>query len=109
MTIAATTSCHTVCLTPHQVLQGRIQVRTRSQFKEALDVEVSSSKSEAGGKHAAAGHGTGHGSSSGSASGGTDSSSSGTGGVSEADLKALFESIDVDGSGELHSYGIILW
>lgn len=74
---------HSPCLCFLQVMQGKIQVRARSQFQAALstDPPSSSSKAEAGGSSAAA----------------ADSSS--PAGASEADLKALFDSIDVDGSG----------
>jgi hypothetical protein len=74
-------------------MQGKIQVRARSQFQAALstDTPSSSSKAEAGG-------GT---SSPGAADSSTAAaqSSSSPAAASEADLKALFDSIDVDGSG----------
>lgn len=65
-----------------QVMQGRIQVRTRSQFKAALDVEATGSSGGQGQQQGG---------------GGADTSN---GGASDADLRALFDSIDVDGSGE---------
>lgn len=92
-------------------MQGSIQVRTRAQHKPALSAELaSSSSSEAGGGRASGAGGTAHEtghsscSSGGGGAGGAEnnthsSSGGGAGGASEADLKALFESIDVDGSG----------
>lgn len=77
-------------------MQGRVQVRTRSQFKPALstDDSNSNSSSKADGSSKSA-----HGGSSGTS--GTAEGSSGAAGASEADLRALFDSIDVDGSGAL--------
>jgi hypothetical protein len=73
-----------------QVMQGKIQVRARSQFQDALSIDQSSGSSKA--EAAAAG----------SSTAAPDSSSS-PAGASEADLKALFDSIDVDGSGVCYS------
>jgi hypothetical protein len=70
-------------------MQGRIQVRTRAQFKPALSADDNSSKGSSGHKSGAG--------SAGSAA--EDSSSAAE--ASEADLRALFNSIDVDGSGGL--------
>lgn len=66
-------------------MQGRIQIRTRDQFKAALNSENSSGSSEPGSRT--------------TAGGAAGDGSSGAAGASEADLRALFDSIDVDGSG----------
>lgn len=71
------------------VMQGTVQVRTRSQYKAALTVE-DKAKQPAG-----PGAARGEGSSAGAAADG----STGAAGASEADLRVLFNSIDVDGSG----------
>lgn len=81
-----------------QVMQGRIQVRTRSQFKPALSADDSNNSSKADGSSKAAHHDGGNNGTSGSAEGNSSAA-----GASEADLRALFDSIDVDGSGELKS------
>lgn len=68
-------------------MQGRIQVRTRSQYKAALSADDNSGakgKSTGGSAHT---------------SGGAADGSNRAAAASEADLRALFDSIDVDGSG----------
>jgi hypothetical protein len=70
-----------------QVMQGKIQVRTRSQYKAALSADDNSGakgKSTGGSAHS---------------SGGAADGSNRAAAASEADLRALFDSIDVDGSG----------
>lgn len=89
----ADTTC--VLLLP-QVMQGRVQVRTRSHCKAALSTD--NSKAEAGSKPA---HG---GSSGGARSDAAEGRSGAAGGASESDLRALFDSIDVDGSGESQAW-----
>jgi hypothetical protein len=79
-----------------QVMQGRIQVRTRSQFKPALSTDDSNSSSKT---EPSSSSRSPHGSSGGGSK--AAEGSSGAAGASEADLRALFDSIDVDGSGAL--------
>lgn len=82
-------------LLPPQVMQGRVQVRTRSHCKAALSTD--DSMADASSKPA-------HESSSGGArSAAAEGSSGAAGGASESDLRTLFTSIDVDGSGESHA------
>jgi hypothetical protein len=108
-----------------QVLQGRVQIRTRSKaaFEHGLECSVNSSNSSPGGSSSTGSPGasstcSGRSRSPGScSSGGSKTPAGGTspargegasaasggaaaGGASEADLRALFDSIDKDGSGE---------
>lgn len=85
-----------------QVMQGRIQVRTRSQFKPALSTDDSSSSSS---RTEPSSSKSQHGASSGDST--SAEGSNGAAGASEADLRALFDSIDVDGSGALRTPGRI--